>query len=137
MAEGLFRKMLGGRVKEFLVSSAGISALDGFPATEETIRVMREEGVDVSRHRSRRLSLEMIRDADKIFVMEMMHKDMILRLDPGAGDKVFLLTEFMEGAAPYGQPDIPDPIRMPNSFYQSVLKTIRDCLVKITEDLCG
>ena len=136
MAEGLFRKMVAHRAHEFQIFSAGISAMDGWQASPETIEVMKTEGVDVSRHRSQRLREEMIHEADKIFVMEGMHKDWILRFVPEAKSKVFLLSEFHP--AGYGVPgdqNIPDPIRMSDSFYRNVLGVIRDCVGKLAESL--
>jgi protein-tyrosine-phosphatase len=126
MAEGLFRKIAAARSAEFSVASAGVSAPDGFPATQETVNALKEEGVDVSRHRSRRLTPEMIREADHIFVMERMHREMVLELVPEAKSKISLLS---------GEHDIPDPIRMSGLFYRNVLLTIRESVKKILEGL--
>ena len=128
MAEGLFRKMTEQR-ETFIVGSAGISAVDGFMPTAETVRAMQSEGVDVTGHRSRRLTLELIRRADRILVMETMHKEAVLRLCPEVSGKIFLLSEFSPD--PVKMPrhtDIPDPIRMSDTFYARVLAMIRDCL---------
>ena len=133
MAEGLFRKLAEGREHEFSVASAGISAMDGFPATEETIRAMNDEGVDVSGHRSRRLSYDMIHSADQIYVMEEIHRELILRIAPEAEPKVLLLTEVAGQRERSGYNEIPDPIRMSSSFYRNVLSVIRDCVTKIVE----
>jgi protein-tyrosine phosphatase len=136
MAEGLLKKYLKDRADEFDISSAGISAMDGLPASPETIKVMKNEGVDVSAHRSRRLNTELVAESHKIFVMQKMHKDWILRFVPEAKQKVFLLTEFHR--PDYGnltEADIPDPIQMSDSFYENVLKVIRDCVAKIAESL--
>lgn len=136
MAEGLFKKLTQDRAGEFEVSSAGISAIDGFPASPETIKAMKAEGVDVSGHVSRRLTVDMVRTSDKLFVMETMHKDWILRFVPEAKSKVFLLTDFHAPAyEDTGDVDIPDPIQMSDSFYQNVLSVISDCLEKIAQSL--
>lgn len=134
MAEGLFRKMTETRADQFHIASAGISAMDGFPASPETIEVMELEGVDVSQHLSQRLKPDMVRAADKIFVMEKMHKEWILRLAPEAKSKVFLLGEFRtDHHAVTHDIEIPDPIRMSDSFYRNVLDVIRDCIKKVVE----
>ena len=136
MAEGLFKKIVRDRAGEFEVLSAGISAMEGLPASPETVKVMKAEGVDVSGHRSRRLKAELVRASDKIFVMERMHKDWVLGFVPEAKEKVFLLTEFhrpVHGNA--GEVDIPDPIQMSDSFYQNVLSVIRECVAKIVKSL--
>jgi protein-tyrosine-phosphatase len=135
MAEGLFRKLIGPRASEYAVSSAGISAMDGFGATTETIDVMRGEGVDVSDHQSQRLRPEMVETADKIFVMEKIHRDWILRLSPGAASKTHLLTEFAPKDELAGSPDIPDPIRMSPNFYKNVLAVIRRCVENVVKTL--
>ena len=136
MAEGLFKKMVKDRAGEFEISSAGISAIDGFPASPETIKVMEAEGVDVSDHRSQRLKTDMVHVSDKIFVMERMHRDWILRFVPEAKGKIFLLTEFQSTEYDNGgEVDIPDPIQMSDSFYRNVLFVIRDCVEKIAKNL--
>jgi protein-tyrosine-phosphatase len=126
MAEGLLKKMAEIRGIELEVSSAGVAALDGYPATQQTIDVMKkEEGVDMSAHQSRRLTLEMLREADKIFVMENFQRDWVLEFSPDVKNKVFLLAD----------KDIPDPIRMPEGFYKNVLGMIHQALEKMVEDL--
>ena len=136
IAEGLFKKMVQDRAGEFEVSSAGISAIEGFPASPETVKVMKAEGVDVSGHRSRWLTTELVRASDKIFVMERMHKDWVLGFAPEAKEKVFLLTEFHRPVHGHeGEGDIPDPIQMSDSFYQNVLSVIRSCVEKIAQSL--
>ena len=136
MAEGLFRKIMEGRANKISCSSAGISAMDGFPSTEETIRAMKEEGVDVSGHQSRRLTQKMIQNSDKIFVMEKIHKDWVLSMDPQAKDKVHLLAEYAStGDSRMPATGIPDPIRMSDQFYRNVLNVIYDCVKNVAEDL--
>ena len=136
MAEGLFRKMTASRPGEFTIGSAGISAADGFAPTQETVEAMDQEGVDISDHRSRRLTAEMVRLADKIYVMEDIHRRAVLYLVPEAVSKVFLLGQFAPaGGNSPGLLDIPDPIRMSEDFYRNVLVVIRDCVKKLVEQL--
>lgn len=135
MAEGLFKKMTEGRKEQFEISSAGISAIDGYPPTAETIRVMETEGADVSEHRSRRLTMDMIRQSDHIYVMERFHRDFILRLAPEAAAKVSLLTEYTTRSDGRNVDiDIPDPINMSGQFYKNILSVIRDCLENILQE---
>ena len=136
MAEGFFKHLVTGQEDKFQVGSAGVSALDGYPASLETVKVMKEEGIDVTGHRSRHLTSAMVRLADKIFVMEQMHKDAILDSWPEAREKVYLLTHYS------GDPkqrmmeiDIPDPIRMPDNFYKNVFRVIRDCVTRVAEEM--
>jgi len=136
MAEGLFRQFTEHRPGEFSVMSAGISAIDGYPASEETMRVMQEAGVDVTGHASQLLRPEMVRGADKIYVMENLHRDWIVRLIPEAESKVHLLSEFSGVDDKMGRAtDIPDPIRMTPGFYDNVLEAIRRCVKNVVESL--
>ena len=136
MAEGYFKHLVGDQADDFLVGSAGVGTMDGYPASPETQRVMREQGIDVSGHRSRKISAAMVRTADKIFVMEVMHKEAILEQWPEAGEKVHLLTEYSTDQFQRSlEIDIPDPIRMPNNFYNNVFRVIRDCVVQIAEEM--
>lgn len=136
MAEALFRKVTANRPDDFSIYSAGISALDGYQATRETLEVMAAHGADASDHRSQRLTEEMIEDADKIFVMERLHKDWILRLVPEAESKVHLLSEFASKERSNHQDiDIPDPIRMSDQFYKNVAVVIYDCVKNIAKTL--
>ena len=136
MAEGLFKKYTESRKGEFMIGSAGINALDGYPSTLETIRVMQTEDIDISGHRSRRLTYEMAAMADHIYVMEEVHREIILRMMPEAKHKLELLSDYSpEHKANAGHQDIPDPIRMSDSFYRNVLVVIRDCCRKLAEVL--
>ena len=136
MAEGLFRELVSGQAERFHVGSAGVSALDGYPASQETVKVMKEEHIDVSEHRSRHLTAAMVRMADKIFVMENVHKEAILQSWPEAVEKVHLLTEYSRDRKhKMNEIDIPDPIRMPDHFYKNVFRVIRDCVAHIAEDM--
>lgn len=129
MAEGLFKKYLKDSGKgDIEVASAGIMALDGFPPTDETVEVMKGEGVDVSGYRSKRLTAEHIKKSGLVLVMEGIHKAFILRMDPAVEDKTYLLKNYMandkrkypEGAG------VPDPIGRPIDFYKLSLEIIKE-----------
>jgi glycine hydroxymethyltransferase len=115
MAEGLFRKAMGGD-NGYRVFSAGIGAMDGQPPTPHSVAAMRELGIDISSQRSRALTSELVRQADYIFGMTHSHVDTVSLLYPGAADKTFLLREFDDVADPY-EKDIPDPIGCPYDVY--------------------
>ncbi|MCX5678782.1 MAG: low molecular weight protein arginine phosphatase [Candidatus Omnitrophica bacterium] len=95
MAEAILRKRLDelGK-KEIEAHSAGIRALNGLSPSEETIEVMKEEGVDVSGFRTKNITVDMIKKADLILAMEDAHKDEILALAPAARSKTYLLKEY-------------------------------------------
>ena len=134
MAEGMMKKISAHNNLDIAVKSAGISAPQGFPATDETVRVMLEEGVDVSGHQTTRLTPDLVEWADKIFVMENMHRHMVLTMDPSVKDKVHLLTEFSSDEyRAIVREDIPDPIGKWEGFYKNTLAVIKDCVEGIVK----
>lgn len=117
MAEGLFRHAVKGR-GEYEVFSAGVGAIDGLPASEYAVRACRELGLDISRHRSRMLTAELVRKADYIFGMTHSHVDAIMLLYPQAAEKTFLLREFDDTLDSF-ENDISDPIGGSLEVYQN------------------
>jgi protein-tyrosine-phosphatase len=80
MAVGALRRALGPDAERVVVESAGIAAREGQPATEPSVRVADEEGVDLTGHRSRRLTSELVDGADLVLVMEPSHLSAVLAL---------------------------------------------------------
>ncbi len=94
MAAGLFAKILQEKgVTGVEITSAGLAAVDGAPASAEAIEAMRRAGVDLTGHRARRLTREMALAADLVLTMTRRQKEAVLALAPEAGEKIFTLTE--------------------------------------------
>lgn len=74
------------------VSSAGTDAWDGGAATDEALLVGMERGLDIAAHRSRKLTREIVRDADLILAMSPQHLAAARRL-AGEG-KAHLLSHY-------------------------------------------
>lgn len=108
MAEALFRHMTRGRY-QFIIASTGIGAVDGQPPSAHAVRSLKELGIDMSAHRSRPLTREMVDLADIIVGMTQGHVDAISLMHPHATEKTFLLREF-DSALKDFEKDIPDPI---------------------------
>ncbi len=75
MAQGIFRKMLleKGLEEQVLCQSAGLSAVEGAPVSENAVLACREIGVDISEHRARRLTAEELPMWDLYFTMSQTH----------------------------------------------------------------
>jgi protein-tyrosine-phosphatase len=78
------------------VASSGTSAAAGAPASEYGVIVARDHGLDLSGHASRPLSLELIEWADLVLTMSPAHMFAVAEL--GGGEKVAMLTDFLEGS---------------------------------------
>lgn len=120
MAEAIAAHLLATRGMEAdlaRVSSAGVSAGTGSPASVETEAALRALGVSPKRHTSRGLSRADLEGADVVYVMTGSHRSAVLSLAPDAAGKVQLLD-------PEGH-DIPDPIGMGQDRYNSTARLMR------------
>jgi protein-tyrosine phosphatase len=125
MAEAMARRYLAGRLavspeeleaKGISVISAGTFAMPGARAAEPAVEAMRAMDLDLSRHRTRALSVELIHQADLIFAMTQSHANTVVSLVPGAAGRVSRLD-------PAG--DIEDPIGGEVSLYVEVAERIK------------
>ena len=122
MAEGLFRKLLDGRT-DITVSSAGVSAGRGQPASGDAVRALQPLGIDLSKFRSQPVSEELVEKATHIFVMTRDHKRLLELFFPEAAGKTRLLRDLEKGA-----PDVPDPIGLGRATYERCRDTIQNAL---------
>jgi tRNA threonylcarbamoyl adenosine modification protein (Sua5/YciO/YrdC/YwlC family) len=73
------------------VVSAGTAACAGCEASAGAVMEMARRGIDLGRHRSQPLTIELIQQAERIYVMTPEHRDLVLILAPGAASVVELL----------------------------------------------
>lgn len=132
MAEALLRKLLGSRT-DIRVSSAGIDAFEGRPASPQAIQVLAKEGIDLSSHRSRFLTASMVEEASLIFTMTRDHREILRILFPEAESKTFLVREFYDGEL-----NVPDPIGGSLDTYENcknvLQKSVQAILQKLDSD---
>jgi len=114
--------------EEFTVESAGLGALVGHSASEHSVELMRERGIDISSHRARQLTPEMVGTADLILVMESRHKKSLETADAAVRGKVFRLGEWRDT-------DISDPYRQSKAVFEGVLADIDDGVADWVEQL--
>jgi len=135
MAEGIFQKYLAEKLRcnvdglgelGYKVNSAGIMGSSGFPASLEAVKACAVEGIDITAHRNKGLSRQLITESDFIFAMERLHAERIVALEPNAADKCLLL------AGPKG---IPDPIGHPQEDYYSCARTIAAAVRRRLDEL--
>ena len=93
LAEGIARREAIERgLIEFDVSSSGTSAWNGAPASDGALLVALEHGVDLSGHRARQLTREIVVEQDVILVMGPHHLERAEAL--GGEGKAHLLTHY-------------------------------------------
>ena len=91
LAEALLRRDLEDAGIAADVASAGIAAPSDRTPDDKLQRVAVEHGVDVSTHRSQRLTPEHLAAADLVLVMTRAHAAQVLEVDPSAADRVVTL----------------------------------------------
>jgi protein-tyrosine-phosphatase len=127
MAEGILRDSLSPQaLTASRVVSAGVGAVAGLPPSDHSVTACAEEGIDISAHRSRPISRQMLRDSDLILTMEDHHAEAVKTLAPDLSDRVELLARY--GAADGDEPvtGIPDPIGGELEEYRAARDQIRE-----------
>ena len=93
LAEALLKRDLAARgCAEIEVGSAGTGAWDGAPASEGAYLVGLERGLDLSGHRARLLTRELVESADLVFTMARHHRARVEEL--GGEGRVFVFGEY-------------------------------------------
>jgi protein-tyrosine phosphatase len=134
MAAPILEKLLLAELGEdtvrnaFRILSAGVSASEGAPATKEAEETLREEGIDLSRHRARQLKKEDLDQADLVLTMTSGHKNLVLKAYPEGGKKVYTLLEYASAGMPG---DLPDPFGQGIAVYRKCAQTIMEALKAI------
>ena len=124
MAAALLRALLDKRGGiNIMVSSAGIAAAEGDPATPEAAAVLREKGLDLSGHRSRRVTAEDVRRADIIVTMSPSHALALQSLGADA-ERIRVWT-------------VPDPFGGGLAVYRRTRDTLEQEAARLAEELCG
>lgn len=116
-------------------ASAGLAAVDGAAASEETVRLLRQQaGADASGHRARRLTDPMIREAALVLVMERWQLEDVLRRVPDAAGKTHLLSAFGQPASSDSE-DIIDPIGKPREVYEVCFAGIKAAVDRVARSV--
>ncbi len=125
MAYGLLKAKLDrlGLSPHIRVETAGTFALDGEPPSPEAQRVLAERGIDISHHRARTVTPEMLRRADLVIAMTERHRRSLFFLLPEAGVKILLLSELVGE-----HKDIKDPYGGPYEGYVRTADLLEDYL---------
>jgi len=135
IAEILFRRLLADQLDVtpegldtfgYEADSAGTAAEPGEEASFPTREALQEIGADGTGHHARRLTRKLVEAADRIYVMEPQHQEIIQRLCPEAADRTDLLD-------PDGR-EIPDPAEQDLAVHRQALQHIRTSLERRLSD---
>lgn len=113
MAEGLLKHALAGQdgaLQSLKVISAGVSTRNGEPVSENAVITLKKAGIDISSHRSRSITQEMLDKAVVVFGMTESHRSIIQLKAAPVPKHLYLFREFLpkdsgiEICDPYGGP---------------------------------
>lgn len=133
MAEYLLKDALKGR-NDVNIQSAGTGVFLQSTASADTIQVLKEEGIDATRHYSQPMSSVLLLQSDLIFVMTRQHRAAILERVPEVEKRVYLLREFVSHPVDvFSALDIPDPMGQSYKAYKDCKGVIKEAIHKVKD----
>ena len=128
----LLAERLGCRVDElesrgYVILSAGIAAVDGMPAASNAVEVVEARGGSLADHLSRKLTLDLVRQADLIVAMTGDHLEALLDHVPEVAPRTRLLH-------PQGH-DVSDPVGADRETYRRTASAIESYLAGLLDAL--
>lgn len=120
MAEGLAREMFGDLAK---ISSAGMAAWEEEEISAHALEILKEQNVDLTKHRARRITEELIAEADWVIPMTLAQEEGIKRLFPQYAPKTRCLGNWGDHKR-----DIRDPWMGSLDSYRQTAKEISELL---------
>jgi protein-tyrosine phosphatase len=136
MAEAILRKLIAEKMgcspeeteqRGVIVMSAGVSASPGGCAAPEAVEVMKQRGLDISRHESQPLSEKVVKQADLLLALTNAHRQAIVRRWPEASSRTAVMR--------MDRGDIEDPIGAPAEVYVQCAGQIEEALRERVEHL--
>ncbi|MDH5639572.1 MAG: low molecular weight phosphotyrosine protein phosphatase [Nitrospinota bacterium] len=135
MAQFLLLDRLAERgVEDVIVLSAGFIAQEGAPACPMAVEITGRIGVDMSRHKAKVLSRDLLEWADKVLVMEKRHLKLARMMAPEAEGKMALFSDYVVGKQDM---DVPDPYGETEPEYIRALDIIRKGVNALAEEIAG
>lgn len=104
------------------VASAGVGALQGYPADDHAIAVMQEYGIDMQEHRAQQLVQPLISAYDLILVMEKGHEDWVNQRFPTARGRVHSMSKWTQ------DDEVPDPYRRGRAAFEACYAQLDGCV---------
>ena len=120
IAEGLAREMFGDLAQ---ISSAGMAAWEGEEISAHALEILKEQNVDLTNHRARRITEEFIADADWVITMTLAQEEGLKRLFPQYASKTRCLGNWGDHKR-----DIRDPWMGSLDIYRQTAKEISELL---------
>ena len=115
-AEYLLKRKLQG----IQVTSAGLMARENKQACPKAVEIAAANGLDITSHKTRKLTTEMVIQNDLVLAMEVEHTKEILSGAPFANGKVMLFGRWKNDE------NIADPYQQSDAMYQAVFSKLEE-----------
>jgi protein-tyrosine phosphatase len=134
LAEAWFQRRLDqdANAQGWSVGSAGTWTEPGQPVIPSARWANDHFGLDLSAHKSQRISADLLARYDLILVMENNHRESLLVEFPETKGRLFLLAQVADDVA-Y---DVPDPTVQPRDTFQDIATELRDLIDKGYGNIC-
>jgi len=134
MAEALLRAAIAARgLDQVTVASAGTGAWDGAPVSEGAYLVGLENGLDLSGHRARLLTRDLVRASDLILVMSGHHLARVAEL--GGDDKAHMLGTY--AGRDDGRAEVSDPYGSDLASYRATFAELQELISPVVSRVAG
>lgn len=121
---------------EIEVYSSGTSAFTGDIPTGEAIEVMKEYGVDLTKHRATNMVESNIKEMDLILCATNIHKMQVLSRYPELKEKTYTIKEYVKyNEEGHDQININDPWGYNITTYRYCVAEIEKCLEILIKEL--
>ena len=127
MAAALFNKIAIEKDLPVKIESAGVFANEGEGASAEAIDAMKAYSIDLSEHRAKNITPELLEKSDLVLTMTKAHK---MVLEQYLGDKVYTLLDFAQMNG-----DIPDPYGRGTEEYKKCAERLYEALLKVADKI--
>ncbi|WFM70012.1 low molecular weight protein-tyrosine-phosphatase [Halomonas sp. CKK8] len=115
--------MLAAKLPEKQIETAGLNAMEGHGVEPRARALAEAEGLDVSEHTARQVTLDILQSADLVLVMSDGQRHAVGQMDPAALGKTMLLGRWLEGGQ--GR-EIPDPYRKSREAFEQVHALLKE-----------
>lgn len=134
MAEAMLRELVASAgVTGVEVESAGIGAWEGAAASEGAYLVLLEQGLDLSGHRARLLTRDMVDRSDLILTMARSHLGRVREL--GGGGRAHLLGSYAGRSD--RESEVSDPYGADLEQYRDTWRELADMLPRVLRRIGG
>lgn len=127
MAEAVARGLCNKTNCGFEFFSRGITVFDETKASENALTAVKDLGLDLSKHISKQLTIQEIKESDIIITMTSEHKKMLFGLCKDLNKDIYTMYELSHGSGL----NISDPYGQSIEEYKKCLAEIKDCVEKI------